>query len=82
MLTVYTEQHKLHDTDGVIVEGRPLGSFEVPARAEAIVAAVREARLGPVVGPEDHGLAPILAMSSFCKTCTSPRRRTMTRRDR
>ncbi|MBN1657634.1 MAG: histone deacetylase family protein [Anaerolineae bacterium] len=62
MLTVYTEQHKLHDTEGVIVEDRPLGSFEVPARAEAIVAAVREAGLGPVVEPKDHGLAPILAV--------------------
>jgi acetoin utilization deacetylase AcuC-like enzyme len=62
MLTVYTEKHKLHDTDGVIVEDRPLGSFEVPARAEAILAAVREAGLGPVVEPDDHGAAPILAV--------------------
>jgi acetoin utilization deacetylase AcuC-like enzyme len=62
MHTVYNERHKLHRTDGVLIEGHPLNSQEVPARAEAILAAIRQADLGPVVAPVDHGLAPILAV--------------------
>jgi acetoin utilization deacetylase AcuC-like enzyme len=59
---VYSERHRLHDTAGVLVEGRPLDSFEVPARAEIILEALRAADLGPVSEPQDHGLAPILAL--------------------
>lgn len=62
MLTIYTDKHRLHNPDGVSVEGHPFSSFDVPERAEAIVAAVRQAQLGPVVEPADYGLAPILAV--------------------
>jgi acetoin utilization deacetylase AcuC-like enzyme len=62
MHIVYTEQHKLHDPANILVEGHPLNSFEVPARAEAILSAVQAAQLGPIVAPTDHGLAPILAV--------------------
>lgn len=59
---LYSERHKLHDTAGVLVDGRPLGGFELPARAEIIREALQAAGLGPVVAPQDHGLAPILAL--------------------
>jgi len=59
---VYTDRHRLHATDHVLVEGHPLVLYEVPARAEAILSAVQAARLGPVVEPTDHGLGPILAV--------------------
>ena len=59
---LFSERHRLHDTAGVLIEGRPLGSFELPARAEIILAAVQAAGLGPVIQPQDHGLAPILAV--------------------
>ncbi len=62
MVTIYTDKHQLHDTDGVRLEGHPFVTDEVPARAEIIVAAVRAAGLGPVEGPKDFGLAPILAV--------------------
>jgi acetoin utilization deacetylase AcuC-like enzyme len=59
---VYSEHHRRHDTAGVLVEGRPLGSFELPERVEIILAAVQAAGLGPVLPPRDHGLAPIQAL--------------------
>jgi acetoin utilization deacetylase AcuC-like enzyme len=62
MHIVYTERHKLHDTADVLVEGHPLNSYEVPARAEVILNAVQAAQLGPVIPPTDHGLEPILAV--------------------
>jgi acetoin utilization deacetylase AcuC-like enzyme len=62
MRTVYTDQHKLHNTDHVEYEGHPFVTEEVPARAEIIVEAVRAAQLGPVSAPADHGLGPILAV--------------------
>jgi acetoin utilization deacetylase AcuC-like enzyme len=62
MHIVYAEQHKLHNTGAVEVEGNPFQTEELPVRAEIILEAVRTAQLGPVVGPTDHGLAPILAV--------------------
>jgi acetoin utilization deacetylase AcuC-like enzyme len=62
MQIIYAEQHKLHNTDAVEVEGHPFESEELPARAGIILAAVRAAQLGPVIAPTDHGLAPILVV--------------------
>lgn len=62
MHVVYSERHTLHDTAGVMVEGRPLDSYDLPARAAVLLAAVQAAGLGPVVAPYDHGLDPILAV--------------------
>jgi acetoin utilization deacetylase AcuC-like enzyme len=59
---IYSKRHRLHDAAGVLVEGRPLDSLELPARAEIILEAVRSAGLGPVSEPRDHGLDPILAL--------------------
>lgn len=54
--------HRLHNTAGIQVEGHACVTEEVPARAEAIAAALREARLGPLAEPPDLGLASILAV--------------------
>jgi acetoin utilization deacetylase AcuC-like enzyme len=62
MHTVYTVDHKLHATDQVQVEGYPFDTWEVPARADAILEAVQAAGLGPVEKPVDHGSAPILSV--------------------
>ena len=62
MNIIYTDQHKLHNTDQVEYEGHPFVTDEVPARAEIILNAVRAAQLGPVSAPADHGLGPILAV--------------------
>lgn len=62
MDTIYTDRHHLHATATVTLNDEPLPYSEVPARAEAILAAIRAADLGPVSPPADHGLAPILAV--------------------
>jgi acetoin utilization deacetylase AcuC-like enzyme len=62
LVTIFSEAHRQHDTDGVRLEGHPFVTDEVPARAEILVAAVRAAGLGPVEPPADFGLAPILAV--------------------
>ncbi|MFN2109262.1 MAG: histone deacetylase family protein, partial [Anaerolineae bacterium] len=62
MHIIYTDRHYGHATGNLVIDGQPIEYRETPARAEAILAAVRAARLGPVVPPTDHGLAPILAV--------------------
>jgi acetoin utilization deacetylase AcuC-like enzyme len=62
MQTIYAEEHKLHSTDAVEVEGNPFQTEELPVRAEIILEAVQNAQLGPVVAPTDHGMAPVLAV--------------------
>lgn len=56
----YSAAHLGHDTADLRIHGEPFP--EVPARAEAILAAVTEARLGPVAPPVDGGLNPIYAV--------------------
>ncbi|MGH2521123.1 MAG: histone deacetylase family protein [Anaerolineales bacterium] len=62
MHILYTDRHKLHNTDGLLIEGQPASHPEVPARAEIILSAARAASLGPVSAPTDHGLDPVLAV--------------------
>jgi acetoin utilization deacetylase AcuC-like enzyme len=45
-----------------MAEGHPLDSYDLPARAQAILEAVQKAQLGSVIAPGDHGLAPILSL--------------------
>ncbi len=61
MHTFYSDKHKLHNTDGLRLEGHPFVTDEVPARAELMLEAVRRANFGPVLQPGDFGLEPILA---------------------
>jgi acetoin utilization deacetylase AcuC-like enzyme len=62
MNIVYTEKHKLHNTNYVSYDGRPFVTEELPARAEVILEAVEAAQLGPIIPPLDYGLEPILAV--------------------
>ncbi len=59
---IYTERHTKHASDGIVLDGRPFITEEVPARAEVIVKAARAAQLGTVAAPIDHGIEPILAV--------------------
>jgi len=62
MKTVYSDQHVLRDAAGEIFGGELVPPFECPKRAFIIEAALREARLGPIIPPTEHGLEPILAV--------------------
>lgn len=61
MHIIYTDRHHGHATENLVIDEQPIEYRETPARAEAILAAVRAAQLGPILLPTDHGLAPILA---------------------
>ncbi|MBX6313829.1 MAG: histone deacetylase family protein [Isosphaeraceae bacterium] len=61
MKIIYSPRHQRHATN-LRIPGCPFEYNEVPARAEVIREAVLKAGLGPLQGPEDHGLAPILAV--------------------
>ena len=52
MKTVFGEQQLRHHGRGELNEGRLDPAFEVPARAEIVLARVREVALGPIVAPE------------------------------
>jgi acetoin utilization deacetylase AcuC-like enzyme len=59
MLTVFSEEHALHVGEAELAAGKLVPYFEVPSRADMIVARVRSVGLGPVVAPDDHGRGPI-----------------------
>jgi acetoin utilization deacetylase AcuC-like enzyme len=61
MQIVATAHHRAHNTRHSL-PGYDSRYDEVPQRAEAILDALREAGMGAVREPQDHGLAPILAI--------------------
>ena len=59
MLTYYSDDHRLHHAQGEMVGGELKPCFEMPARADHVLARVRQQQLGEVRAPADFGLAPI-----------------------
>jgi len=59
MKTVYNQHHAAHAATHEFFRGKLVPAFEVPARADYVLAAVKNADLGPVLEPSDHGLAPL-----------------------
>ncbi|QNM95718.1 histone deacetylase family protein [Chitinimonas koreensis] len=57
MLTVYSDQHRLHAPAFEILDGELTPVFEKPERADLVLARVRERQLGPVALPSSYGLA-------------------------
>lgn len=64
MLSIYSQDHKLQHGKLEMIGGEFVPVFEKPARAEAILARVREVGLGEVLAPTDFGLEPILRVHS------------------
>jgi acetoin utilization deacetylase AcuC-like enzyme len=60
--TIYNPYQHLHAPNELIVDGQPFETEDVPARAEILLEAVRQASLGQILEPLDHGLEPILAV--------------------
>ena len=59
MLTIYSDDHRLHHAQGEMVGGELKPCFQMPARADHVLTQVRERQLGEVRAPQDFGLAPI-----------------------
>ena len=62
MQFVHTERHRAHDPAVETYLGVPVPANEVPARADAIVAALAADGGFELTSPTDHGAAPILAV--------------------
>ena len=52
MLTVYTDEHHLHDAKAEFVQGHMVPIFEMPKRADFVIERVRQQKLGEVIAPE------------------------------
>ncbi len=60
MITIYPEQHWLHDTSSLIISGNLFETEELPQRAEILRQAIEQAEIGKITSPADHGLTPVL----------------------
>ena len=60
MKTVYSDDHHLHDYGQELSYGAFVPAFEMPRRADTIIARVRARQLGEVIAPDGHGLDPVL----------------------
>jgi acetoin utilization deacetylase AcuC-like enzyme len=59
MLTVYSPDHQLHRGKYELSDGQLLPCFECPERADLVLDAVRKAKLGDIIEPDDFGLDPL-----------------------
>ena len=64
MLTVYSDDHRLQDGKAELIDGKLQPCFEMPRRADLVLARVRDRDLGDVMAPSDHGLEPIRRVHS------------------
>ena len=62
METIFTARHQLRNSKTELFGGELVEPFERPSRAEYIINRVHDIKLGPVNGPDDFGLGPILAI--------------------
>lgn len=62
MLTIYSDKHRLHNPPYEFLERGLVPYTESPVRAEAIRAALIANGIGPIIEPEDWGLAAIRAI--------------------
>jgi acetoin utilization deacetylase AcuC-like enzyme len=62
MLTIYSPVQRIHRPAYVVKQGEHAASFDVPERIDSILSAINKQELGPVIAPNDAGLAPIRAV--------------------
>jgi len=59
MLTIYSDDHHLHHGRCEIIDGELKPCFEMPSRADHVLARVRERALGDVIAPADFGRSAV-----------------------
>ena len=62
MLTIYSDDHRLHHGKAELNDGQLMPCHEKPERADRVLAAIKDANLGPILGPDDHGLETVQAV--------------------
>ncbi len=59
MKTIYTDTHRLQHGNLELMDGQLLPCFEKPERADLVISHVRASQLGPVLEPQEFGIAPL-----------------------
>ena len=59
MLTIYSDDHRLHHGRCELIDGELKPCFEMPSRADHVLKRVRDRALGDVHAPSDFGMSPI-----------------------
>lgn len=62
MLSVYSDDHRLHFGQSELVDGKLQPCFEMPSRADTVLARVKSQNLGEVIAPKDFGREPLLRL--------------------
>jgi acetoin utilization deacetylase AcuC-like enzyme len=62
MKTVYSDTHHLHHGKVELIDGEMKACFEMPQRADTVLARIRTVGLGEVLVPKDFGRGPIEAI--------------------
>ena len=62
MKTVYSDDHRFQDGASELNDGKLVPCFEMPRRADLVLAAIRSADVGEVITPTAHGEKPIAAV--------------------
>ena len=66
MLTVYSEEHALHDAKAELYGGVLVAPFECPVRAEYILQRLQDVNLGEIIAPEEFGIEEGAVGQSNC----------------
>ena len=64
MITVFSEDHRLHYGQYELIDGKFVQPFERPERMDYIMQKIAEAEIGEVIGPQDYGLDPVARVHS------------------
>jgi acetoin utilization deacetylase AcuC-like enzyme len=59
MVTIYSDLHHRHHGNAELIDGQMKPCFEMPRRAEMVLARVREVGLGEVREPHRYGEEPV-----------------------
>lgn len=62
MKTIFSDLHALQSVETEFYRGKWVDAFEIPRRAELVLAEVKWAGLGPVIAPDSFGIEPVLAV--------------------
>ena len=64
MLTIYSDDHHLHHGAAELIDGTFKPCFEMPSRADMVLARAKAVKLGPIAAPRDFGLDPVRRVHS------------------
>ena len=62
MLTIYSDDHRLHHGKAELNDGQLMPCHEKPERADKVLAAINAAQIGEIIAPLEFGLEPIHAV--------------------